>query len=59
MHQYTFSPVTVARATAGRKSMIAMRPNWKRMKYALANSLVGRLKRLSRYSYAVVTRSRR
>ena len=52
-------PVTVASATAGSSNMMAMRPNWNRMKYAPAKSLTGRLNRRSRYSYALVTRSRR
>ncbi len=59
MHRRWSSPVTAARASAGRYSTTAIRPSCMKLYAAEPNIRTGRLNRASRYSYALVTFNRR
>jgi len=59
MQTLTSIPVTTDRASDGRNSTMPIRPNWKSMNITLPSRRAARLKRFSRYSYAVVTFRRR
>jgi len=54
-----FIPVAADSASDGRYRMIDVRANWKSTHWALPSSRTGVLNRFSRYSYGVVTSSRR
>ena len=59
MHTSTLIPVTIDNATAGKYKTIPIRANCRQINITLPKHRTKTLKRISRYSYAVVTFSRR